>query len=106
MSEAKDPMVKASFDHQRELFARFSKVANGFGSDAAIGAAMNVLINAIRQACPTWRQAEIVFDDTLGRSKQVLKDHYDAAGRKKGIFPYDQSISVGHLLDGDDFKKH
>lgn len=93
----KDPLAIATPDYQRELFGRFSKAADGFSAEDAIGAAVNVLINAIRQSQPTRGQAEVRFNELFGRSKQVLLDHYDSIGRKRGIFPYDQVISVPML---------
>jgi hypothetical protein len=44
-------------------------------------------------------QAEMTFDEVYGRSKQLLKNHYDAEGRKKGIFPYDQVIRPDRFID-------
>ena len=93
-----DPLAAVP-DPQRRLFEMFSAAASGFASDAVIGAAINLLINAIRQAAPEWNKAEPLFDDYLGKSKQLLKDHYDTHGRKRGIFPYDQTIVVEHFID-------
>ncbi len=66
-----------------------------------IGATVNILVNAIRQSQPTRGQAEARFDELFGRTKQVLLDHYDALGRKRGIFPYDQVVEMPHV----DFRK-
>jgi hypothetical protein len=71
-----------------------SQASSGFAMDDVIGAAANILINAIRQSQPTQAKAEIRFDELFGRSKQALVDHYDSLGRKRGIFPYDQVIEV------------
>jgi hypothetical protein len=91
----KDPLIKAGPEAQRELFNRFSAVAaQGFTTDDAICAAMNIIINAVRQKSATWPEAERAYDEMFGRSKQVLANHYDSLGRKKGIFPYDQTITV------------
>jgi hypothetical protein len=90
----KDPLVLATPNRQRELFDRMSKTADGYSAEDVIGAAANMLINAIRQSQPTRRQAEVRFDELFGRSKQVLVDHYDTLGRKRGVFPYDQVIEM------------
>lgn len=97
MNHPKDPLIQATPDAPRELFARFSVAANGFPTDAAIGAAANMIINAIRQQCATRQDAERAMDELFGRTKSVLVDHYDMLGRKRGIFPYDQVISVPHF---------
>lgn len=89
----KDPMLLATPDNGRELFKRLAQVCNGFSQDDVVTAAANLLINAIRQQHPTRGKAEAAFNELFGRSKQVLVDHYDMGGRKKGIFPYDQVIT-------------
>ena len=95
---SQDPFNKVP-DRQRELFNKFSATATGHTAGDVIGAAINLLINAIRQSAPDWQKAEALFDEHLGISKQLLKDHYDSHGRKKGIFPYDQTIAVAHFMD-------
>jgi hypothetical protein len=87
-----DPLLGSGPDLGLELFRRLEAAANGMPCDVVINATTNLFINSIRQAAPDWRRAESAFDEIFGRAKQILKDHYDAAGRKKGIFPYDQGI--------------
>jgi len=99
----KDPLMKASEKAQIELFQQFCHVANGFSTEAVVGAAINVLVNSIRQTYPSKRQAEMRFDELFGQTKQVLLDHYDSMGRKKGIFPYTQTIHGSLFVDKDEF---
>jgi hypothetical protein len=94
MSDTKDPLLLATPTAQRELFKRMSRACDGFSTEDAIGAAANVMINAIRQAHPTRRKAEVRFDELFGRLKQILVDHYESGGRKKGVFPYPQVIQM------------
>jgi len=101
-----DPLLKASSDPQRELFQRFSNVGNGFSTEVVLGAAVNLLINAIRQQYPTKNQAEVRFDELFGQLKQVLLNHYDSVGRKKGIFPYTQTIEGSLFNPRDEFNKN
>ena len=91
---SKDPLHIIGPDAQRELFNRFTHAANGFATDAVLGAAVNVMVNALRQAYSTRAAAEIAFDELFGRSKSILVEHYDSLGRKRGIFPFDQNIVV------------
>lgn len=98
-----DPMLKVSSQAQRALFESFCQAANGFSTEAVVGAAINVLVNAIRQSQPTKHQAEKRFDELFGQTKQVLINHYDSVGRKKGIFPYDQTIHATLFVDEDKF---
>lgn len=95
----KDPIQKSGPPGQLELFNRYSHMANGFPANDVINASMNMIINALRQACPTKDKAEIAFDELFGQAKQLLMNHYDSTGRKKGIFPYDQIINVPHFID-------
>lgn len=90
----KDPLLLASPDAQRELFKRMSREANGFGAEHVVGAALNMLVNAIRQSHPKREDAARRYDELVARMKGVLMDHYDAGGRKKGIFPYNQVIEM------------
>lgn len=88
----KDPLLKAAADPGRELLKRFASASTGFSRTDVENAAAALLLNSIRQRCASWREAEVIFDELFGRSKQLLKNHYDASGRVKGIFPFDQVI--------------
>lgn len=99
----KDPLRQATPDAAMELFRLFARQANGFPRDTVVDAAVNIMLNALRQEHATRASAEKAFDELFGRSKQVLVDHYDVLGRKRGIFPYDQVISVPQL---DFSRKH
>lgn len=95
----KDPLRQAMPGGvDRELFQRFSKACDGMPTEAVIGAAANILINALRQTKNTQPQAEAAFDELFGKMKQILVDHYDTLGRKRGIFPYDQTISLPRMV--------
>lgn len=99
----KDPMLKVSSEAQRALFKQFCQVSNGFSMEVVIGAAVNILVNGIRQTYPTREAAEKQFDSLFGQTKQILLDHYDSVGRKKGIFPYDQTIHANLFDPKDEF---
>lgn len=90
----KDPLKRAGPDAARELFRRLSVDCNGFCRDDVLTAAANLIINGLRQQHGDRASAEREFDALFGRSKQVLVDHYDSLGRKRGIFPYDQHIHL------------
>jgi hypothetical protein len=110
MSDPTDPLrnpndpLRASPDVSVELFRTLGKMVSGKPTEAVINAASNLLINAIRQSSADWRTAEAAFDELFGRSKQVLKNHYDTLGRKRGIFPFDQVIRP-ELFDDTDFRR-
>ena len=102
----KDPLLRSSSEYQKILFKKFSEAANGFQVEDAIGAALNVLINALRQTYDSRQKAEIRCNELLGKTKQVLLDHYDGTGRRKqGVFPFDQTLQVDVHVDTDKFMK-
>lgn len=96
-----DPLRKSGPDQQRELFAAFCKVAHGFSTEDAIGAAMNVLVNALRQAHGTQAAALARLDELAAGSKGLLASHYDALGRRRNVFPFHQTIELPHFTDRD-----
>lgn len=85
-------------DNARELFNQFSQISHGFSTLDVVNAALNVLVNAIRQAEPTRQGAERVWDECVARSKGVLLDGYNSAGRKKGIYPYTQTLIANRAI--------
>lgn len=89
-----DPLRNNAPFSGKELFNRFSKAADGFPTDAAVVAAGNILLNALRQTNATRAEAEKAFNELFGRLKQTLLDHYDSTGKRRPIFPFHQTIEV------------
>lgn len=97
----KDPILQAP-DTQRELFNRFSRAADGFMTEDAITAAVNVLINALRQAHHTRAAADARFNELMSKTRSLLMDHYDGSGKRKaGLFPFNQTIHAELFNDRD-----
>jgi len=90
----KDPLLLRSEPFARELFDRWGKQANGFAAEAIIGAAVNLLVNAVRQTHSERTAAIDRLDELMAQAKLTLAAHYDSFGRLKGVFPYDQFIEV------------
>jgi hypothetical protein len=92
----KDPLPKVGPEAQRELFQQFKQSASGFQQDDVVGAAVNVLVNALRQTHGSRKEAEKAFDELMGRTKGLLLDgHYDATtGKRLNIFPFHQVIEM------------
>lgn len=100
----KDPLRKGP-EPSQALFDKFGKVASGFSHEAVMDAAANLILNAIRQQCPTKAQAERVFDEMFGRSKTALIDkHYDHAGKRRSVFPFNQVIDMAPFVEPDKFR--
>lgn len=104
MLAPKDPLRDTGPVSQEELFDRLAAVCHGFPAEAVHGAAVNLLINSLRQTYPTWDKCEIAFDEVFGQGKSILSNHYDSLGRKRGIFPYTQNIAMQHFNSKSSFK--
>lgn len=92
----KDPL-HAQADAGKELFERFAKAANGFPAELAITAALNILINAVRQANPSQQKALAAFDEAVARTRGVLAEHYGTTGERRNIFPFHQVMQMEHF---------
>jgi hypothetical protein len=90
-----DPLLGLP-EQERLLFNAFKQASAGKNVDAVLGAALNIIINAIRQMEPTRAEAEARYDALFGRAKTLLIDrHYDSTtGRRKTIFPFTQSVKM------------
>jgi hypothetical protein len=86
---------------QLVLFKKLVEQARGHSAEQVAGAAANLIVNALRQTYPTRDAAEVAFNELFGKTKQILMDHYDSTGRKKGIFPYNQVIHAALVTEKD-----
>lgn len=93
----KDPLHKLSPTAGRELFRALGKACNGFDRNSVLDAAYNLLLSTIRQNNATWHSAEGQYDEMMGRVKTMLRDHYDANGRRRNVFPFDQVVLMDHF---------
>jgi hypothetical protein len=92
-----DPLKKGP-ESARVLFDTFSKAANGFSHDDAIGAGGNIVLNGIRQSCATKKEADQALDIFYQRARELLDHHYDpATGKRRNVFPFAQHIQVGPI---------
>ncbi len=96
LNNPKDPMLKSGPDAERRLFEALGRVCSGHDGAVVNGAVMNLLVNSVRQACATRGEAERVFDELVGRSKNLLlEQHYDpVTNRRRNIFPYTQVVNA------------
>jgi hypothetical protein len=83
-------------DRPRELFAQLSKVCHGFSSEEVAAAAINLMINAIRQTNEMQSGAARSFDELAGRAKHLLlEQHYSGDGKRRNVFPHTQTLEIG-----------
>jgi len=95
---AADPL-KQTEDARRELFGRFSKAANNCSQRDVMYAAMNLILNAVRQSCMKQKQAEAMLDEMMAHAKRTLLDqHYFPSGQRRNVYPHHQFIEPG-LID-------
>lgn len=91
---ARDPMLKIAPKTALDLTAEFAKLAHQAGMANVIDAAGSLIITALRQRFEKRNEAEAAINEIFGRMKTALLEHYDGtSGRRKGIFPYDQTIA-------------
>lgn len=95
----KDPLHNSGPQAGRELFRRMGQLASGFPNEAVIDASWNMLINAVRQRTATWQKAEPEFDQQFYQMKTLLRGHYDANGRRRNVFPFDQIVQMDRFHD-------
>lgn len=91
-----DPITLSGPEQERLVFEAFNKAAAGHNYEHVAGAAMNLLANTVRQACATRQQAERMFDELTGRSKNLLLEkHYDPVNNKRRhVFPFTQVVNA------------
>lgn len=92
-----DPL-KTGPKNSQELFERFSKTAKDFPCDVVVGAASNLLLNALRQSHARRDKAGAAFDELAGRLKKVLMEHYNGQGDRRNVFPFHQNIQMPRLV--------
>ena len=89
---SKDPLS------ERELFVKFSRSLDGLATEQVTTIGLNLIVNALRQECPTRQAAEARMSELFGRTMQILLDHYESTGVRKNTFPHTQIIRVESLV--------
>ena len=90
-----DPL-KQGPEKQQDLFNKFITTSAGSQKEDVVGAAVNLLVNALRQTYSTRNQAEKAFDELFGKTKGLLLDgHYDpVTNKRRNVFPFNQVIEM------------
>jgi hypothetical protein len=97
-----DPLLQTGAEAGRALFDAMSKVCTGFGQEDVVNAAVNILVNSIRQQCATRPMAEAKYDELAAKTKGLLMGHYDAvSGKRRSVFPFTQTVHA-QLVHWDD----
>jgi hypothetical protein len=103
-----DPL-RSQQGQEKLLFDLFAQVSIGKNADAVMGAAINMIMNAIRQNYPTRDAAEQKIDELFGRGKSLLlANHYDSTtGRRRSVIPHTQIVRMAyHMEDDFDVRKN
>lgn len=98
----KDPLHNQE-DAARALFRKFGEISNGFPLDIVCIAAMNVLVNSLRTAYPTRAQAFKQLEQFYEQLKNMIGDNYDAAGKRRNVFPFTQFIKPQLFTEDEKF---
>jgi len=99
-----DPIAKSGPDQQRILFAAMAQASRGHSMDEVIGAALNIVVNALRQTYPSREKALVAADQKAAQFKDILSKCYTSAGRLNGVFPFNQHIEMPHFIDKDSIR--
>lgn len=91
----KDPLRTSGPDAEQELFRAFGQAATGYPFEIALGAALNIILNGVRQSEETREGARAKFDELVSKGRFILLEkHYDAMGKRRNVFPFTQHIEV------------
>lgn len=97
-----DPLLQTGAEAGRVLFDAMSRTCTGFSRDDVVNAAINILVNAIRQECPSRQQSEARYDELSAKTKGLLMNHYDSvSGKRRSVFPFTQTVHA-QLVHFDD----
>lgn len=97
-----DPLATASSEQQKRLFTQMAKASAGHSVEEVMGAALNVIVNAIRQTYPSRDKAMLVADEKSAKLKELLAANYTrTGGRLQGAYPFNQTIHADHHIDKD-----
>ena len=92
---AADPLKQRRSDHGPEVFAEVVKIIEGCTYQTVVDVAAALILNALRQAYPTRREAEASLDAIVAKAKGLLDEHYDrASGKRKSIFAHTQILQA------------
>jgi hypothetical protein len=96
LNNPNDPLHQQA-DAEKHLFQALAKVCNGFSSEQVAGAALNLIVNAIRQGHASDKGALNAADAAHAAMRKILIGHYDNAGRRRNIFPFHQTVEMPFL---------
>lgn len=88
-----DPLLKVP-DRSKELMTTFAQAAHGHKRDDVIVAAVNLLVNCIRQGNATATAAGGQYDEVVGRAKAFLMECYSPVGSRRNVFASRQDVIV------------
>jgi len=100
-----DTLLTHSSDAQRQLLQRLVAQCAGASTDVVLGAALNLFVNAIRQAYPNRLHAERRYSELTGQGKELLLNFYDSVtGKRRSTFAHTQFVNATHIDDRDKVK--
>lgn len=80
-------------ERQRLMLGRLVEACVGVPADVVLGAAVNLVANAVRQAHGKRGEAEKAFDERMRQAKTLLLEHYDpVTGVRRSVTPFTQEM--------------
>jgi len=87
-----DPLLTGPAD--QEFFRRVCREMNGASTQTVGNVAVNLLVNAVRQAATSRKTAESLIDFLFARAKSAALDQYDAVTGKPRVIMVDMPFHV------------
>lgn len=89
-----DPAKLSLEDADRVLLDRVVQACNGFTRESVRRVALVLIVNAIRQTCPSSQKAESKWDEFAAKAKEFLMGHYAPGGARRNVFAFKQTIAM------------
>ena len=95
-----DPLNGLGPEAEKVLFEKLTRQCSGHDLNQAMHAAINLLVNVIRQSNPRRKRALDNVDEVAAKMKSILDMHYDpVTGARRNVFPFSQVLELDHFRD-------
>jgi len=98
-----DPLNSVS-EQERKLFIAMDAQAKDVPLNIVIGAALNIIVNAVRISQQNRANAESLWDNSCGVGKELLLKNYDSVtGQRRNVFAFTQIVEMPLHIEPDNF---
>ena len=96
-----DPAKLSLEERDRVLLDRMIGACHGFPRESVRLVSLVMIVNTIRQTCPTAQKAEAKWDEFAAKAKEFLMNHYFPGGLRKSVFAFKQMIAIPFIRTRD-----